>query len=135
MFGGGNSGILEGEGSLKSLGVLFSVFFLWSGKQGWSGTCFFPGPSLPYFNQLVFPFWSFFNLFLPLLLSLFLKKRTEVEASPPLPPLDFVADLGSWSFCCCSSPADIPVPVEASTGVQFVADCFLLLYTGSPSLF
>lgn len=51
-------------------------------------------------------------------------------ASPPLPPLNFVAALVDGPFVDAPPvPADIPVTVGASVGVKFVA-LFLLLFFG-----
>lgn len=46
-------------------------------------------------------------------------------ASPPLPPLYFVAALVYGHFVTAPpTPAGTPVPVEASVGVQFAVACF-----------
>lgn len=91
MLGEGASGALDGEEGR----LLDFLWFLCSFFHGEAGTnwLFFPEPSPSYFTQIAFLFLEIVSPSILLPPSFFLKRRTEVGASPLSPLLGLVADL------------------------------------------
>lgn len=128
IFGEGTSGALDGEeGSFLDL-LWFPCSFL-DGEAWTNWYLDFPEPS-PLLRPARFSFLEIDSSTHLLPLSFFLKRRTEVKASPSSLLPGFVADLVEGPFVApylAVAPFDTPVSVGASAIAHSAKSCLLFV--------